>query len=281
MTEFIVDKENSLERFVRARSFGMGFGRYAGYIKQNKIKLNGKKANLTDKVYIGDVVKLFFELYSPPLDIVYNDGQLLVIDKPQGLPSVGEYYYTAENIVAKQFPNAKLCHRLDTGTGGLLMFALTDEVYEYILTQQKRQGFNKFYRAVVTGNIKNNDLTFLTHHLIKRGLESRVRVYDKSVQGSQECRLVYRAVKKISSLTLLDIQLFTGRTHQIRAQLDHCGLPIVGDDKYGDRVINKHYKVFRPLLQAYKLDFSETKGDYTFCGKVITLEEADFIKKFI
>ncbi len=281
MTEFIVDKESSLERFVRARSFGMGFGRYAGYIKQNKIKLNGKKAKLTDKVKQGDSIKLFFELHNPPIEIVYNDNQLVIIDKPQGLPSVGNYYFTAEKAMLKLFPDAKICHRLDTGTCGLLIFALTESVYEFILSMQKIQGFKKFYRTVVSGKPEKNDFTFLTHHLVKSSLESRVRVYDNSVRDSQECKLVYRVVKNNSSLALLDIQLFTGRTHQIRAQLDHCGLPIVGDDKYGDRAVNKHYRVFGPILQAYKLDFSETKGDYTFCGKVITLEEPEFIKNII
>ncbi len=278
MPEFIVDKNISLFSFVKERSFGISYSRYAGYIKQNKIKVNRKKPKLTDKVDCKDYVALYFELRKPDIPVIYNDGYILVVNKPQGLASNGDYYYTAENVVAESFPTSKLCHRLDIGTSGLLIFALTNEVYDYILAIQSNFEYDKYYRTVVIGTKRENDLVFLTHHLKKDKLESRVSIYDKPVRGSQECRLVYRVIKKATSLSLLEIQLITGRTHQIRAQLKHVGLPILGDDKYGDHEKNKHHKIYWPLLQAFKLDFTKTKGDYPFCGRIITIDEPNLMK---
>ncbi len=279
MTEFIVENNTSLYSYIKERSFGMSYSRYAGYIKQNKIKVNGKKPALTLKVDKGDSVCIYFKLRAPDLPIIYNDGFLLIIEKPQGLPSNGNYYYTAEKIIIDKFHSAMLCHRLDVGTSGLLIFALTKEVYEYVLSLQTNFGYNKYYRAVVIGAANNNGDTFLTHYLIKNNIESRVGIYDTPARGSQECKLVYRVLKKKDQLSLLEIKLITGRTHQIRAQLDHVGLPILGDDKYGDRKNNKYYNISWPLLQAYKLDFSKVKGDYPFCGRIITLDEPDYIYK--
>ncbi len=281
MPEYISNKETSLFNFTKEYSFGLSYARYAGYIKQNKIKVNNKKPSLNDKVIKGDIINLYFNPQSPTVPIVYNDGELLIVNKPQGLPSVGDYYYTAEKIIYEMYPTAKLCHRLDTGTSGLLMFALTNAVYDFILTGQKEQSFNKFYRAMVVSKVTKNDVTYLTHHLVKNKTESLVRIYDKPNQGSQPCKLGYRVIRSNSELSLLEVQLFTGRTHQIRAQLDHVGLPILGDDKYGNRDKNKHYKIYWPILQAYKLDFSSIKGDYTFCGKVITIDEPEYISKYL
>ncbi len=279
MPEFIVEKETSLQNFIKERSFGMGYSRYVSYIKDKKIRVNGIHPKSTDKVKKDDVVSIFFDLKKPIVPIVYNDNELLIVNKPQGLPSEGNYFYTANSVILEKFPTATLCHRLDTGTSGLLMFALTTSVYKYILEEQSKNGYDKYYRAVVIGSLRDTEMVFLTHHLKKNSIESRVKIYDNPVHGSQLSKLGYRLISGYNSLSLLEVQLFTGRTHQIRAQLDHIGLPILGDDKYGNRKKNKYYKMAWPLLHAYKLDFKKLKGDYPFCGKVITLDEPEYFMK--
>ncbi len=278
MTEFTVSVDKiSLESFVRERCFMLTRSRFIGHVKNKNIRVNGVHPKLPCVQKNGDSVFLYFEVNEPKIDVVYNDGDLLVINKQQGLPSNGDDYHTAEKSVKSLFPTAMLCHRLDVNTCGLLMFALNKKCYEFILDAQKKGAYDKIYRTVVSGRPEPS--ATLKHYIKKDALRSHVEVSDKARQGYRDCALSYKTLKACGDLSLLEVVLHTGRTHQIRAQLAFCKLPLLGDDRYGNRQINSKYHVQKQALQAFSLDFSKTVGDFAFCGTKIVCEEYDFFER--
>lgn len=266
-------------------------------IKKSGVRLNGARIKKNVTVNEGDVVELYiaedYAAYLPDPEIVYEDENLLVInkqpgmscssDKPDGKPTVctiaekhmrerGEYSLEAFNL-------PYVCHRLDHYTGGLVMIAKTQSMFESITLAIKQRRIDKFYCCIVKGTPKNNEAE-LHDFLIKDPVRSEVKIVHSPSRDALPIVTRYKTVGTYDEgeLSLLDIQLVTGRTHQIRAHMASIGHPVLGDDKYGDRKENKKRAVRYQALWAYKLVFNTGKNNALeyMDGKTVVTDQMSF-----
>ena len=174
---------------------------------------------------------------------VYLDEDCLVVDKNAGVETEGALLGELESLFDPVFP----VHRLDANTEGLVLFARNEDAAARYEELFYRHELKKTYHAVVRGVPENN--ARLVHWVKKDADESFVRVCGESDPGAMRCELAYRILRTDGEQSLLEIELMTGRTHQIRVQMAVAGHPVLGDDKYGDRVFNKaHHRRTQALL---------------------------------
>ena len=230
-------------------------------IRKGRIKVNGKKSDIAYKLQVNDILQLYIndEFFQPEdisdilnmkfsLNVVYEDRHILVADKPAGLlvhEDANERRHTLINYIQAYLhqkgeynPEAEhsfapaLCHRIDRNTAGLVIAAKTAEALRVINDKLKHREIDKYYLARVRGEVllSNGELT---HHLFKDSRQNRVYVYDESRIGTSKAVSRYKTISFDGNNTLIEVQLISGRTHQIRAQFAHIGHPLVGDSKYG------------------------------------------------
>jgi len=241
-------------------------------IKKRDVRLDGVRISGDVRVQAGQEVRVFWpksvvaakpQKKTLPLpEIVYEDARILLINKPQGIASQNEddplsgdtaltrvkAYLESVGGDTKQL---HLCHRLDVQTGGLLLFAKDDEAFEAAMEAFSERTFKKYYTCLVKGCPAKREAV-MHAHLRKDAQISRVSVTDYPARGSLEIVTAYRVLNPGENAKL-EVELITGRTHQIRAHLAHIGHPILGDDKYGDRALNRALGVRRQQLWATKL----------------------------
>ncbi len=179
---------------------------------------------------------------------VYLDERCVAVDKNAGVETEGELLGELESLFASVYP----VHRLDANTEGIVLFARTEEAAQRYEQLFYTHDLRKIYRAVVRGVPEQEGL--LVHWVQKNGDESFVRLCREGDAGAQRCELSYRVLKSDGEASLLEIELFTGRTHQIRVQMAAVGHPVLGDDKYGDREFNKRRKKRTQQLLAKRLE---------------------------
>ena len=219
-------------------------------MKNRSVRINGVKSGAEAFVAGGDELKIYIldQYFEAPLEILYEDAELLAVNKPAGLPvdadqrNVGAD--TLKSRVQAKYPEAQLCHRLDTGTSGVLLCAKTAQAHEILLKAFAAHELRKKYLCVVAGKMHPPEAT-LKGWLKKDAGAARVRVLDHAVNGAQEIQTRYRMLEcftaKGVTLSRLEVTLITGRTHQIRAHMAAVDHPLLGDDKYGDRALNKKF----------------------------------------
>ena len=219
-------------------------------LRKKDIRINDVRVSENKTVYEGDEVKvyivdefLFKNENISEIEIVYEDENIVVFNKPTDIEVTGEKSVEkyAENLYKNQF--IKPCHRLDRNTTGLVMFAKNEESLNILLDMFKNQKIEKHYRCVVVG-IPKQEEKVLEAYLFKDNKKAMVYISDEPKTGYRKIITSYKIIKKDydKNLSLLDIELHTGRTHQIRAHMAYIGHPILGDGKYGVNSINKKFK---------------------------------------
>ena len=282
------------------------------YIRLKRIKLGGKRVERDTRLNTGDVLQLyindeFFDkprednayltVANPKLTIVYEDEHILLVDKRPGLavhPHDGADYGKTliDHIQAYLYQKKEwkpreenaftpaLCNRIDRNTGGIVIAAKTAEALRVLNQKIKDREMDKRYLAIVEGSPKPREGS-LKGYLFKDAKKNRVFVTDTPQAGSKSCQTNYKTIVSKNGLTLVECELITGRTHQIRAQFAHAGHPLLGDGKYGklDKRFDRNYQA----LYSYKLtfDFSTDAGSLSYLnGKSFKVENVDFVEEY-
>lgn len=207
------------------------------------------------------------ELYALLADtrLVYIDESMLVVNKQSG-ESVARDDGDENNLEARLsevFGDVYPIHRFDATTKGLVLFARSAAAAEELSLAMKERRIHKFYRCTVKG-VPSPRSAVIRAYCVKDAREGFVSVFDAPRPNSKEMVTGYRVISEQGDMSELEIELFTGRTHQIRAHLAHIGHPLLGDDKYGDRQFNKLHKARDIALTAVRLEVN---------GKVFSIEE--------
>lgn len=252
--------------------------------RKKDIKINGKRCDISAVLNAGDVVTVYVKqelsaekkhdltfLNSPPVsDIIHEDENILIVFKPVGLDPHSNSTSTSDTLIdrikhylynKKEYsPETEnsfapaLCNRLDRNTSGLIISAKNAVALREINEAIRNGNLHKIYRCVtVTPPPKSEDIITAYHK--KDDTRNIVRISDKKADGYREIKTGYKVLDRKNGLFLIEVTLFTGRTHQIRAHLAHVGAYILGDGKYGNTALNKRYGVFRQALCAYSLKF--------------------------
>ena len=255
MKVFNCDKYSKLSNFIIEKYQGaISYGTVMKLLRKKDIKVNGVRVNKDVIVSFGDEISVYYDGEKTyEISVIYIDENLLICDKPTGITS--EDY---ELVVKKTYPTAELCHRLDRNTDGILCFSLNQTANAELLNAFKNRTVKKYYLCEVYGSFNEKEGT-LTAYLIKNAKESTVKIFKRQIENSVKIITKYKTLKRSGGTSLLEVELVTGKTHQIRAHLAHEGHFIIGDGKYGNMKINALYKAKGQRLTAYKIAF-ETGG---------------------
>ena len=255
-------------------------------LKKKDVRIGGVKSGKGDMVRGGDVLEIYAQEkhFCIPAEVIFDDGHLLAAVKPQGLPSLpdqdGVGADTMELRLQRVHPGAKLCHRLDAATGGVMLAALDAQTEEQAYRAFAEHQMRKTYRAILCGRPPKDEMT-LKAWLFKDSKRASVRVSDKSVPGAKEIvTRVWLREALGQGLYRVDLEPVTGRTHQLRAHMAHIGCPILGDDKYGDRERSKQLGFAgRLCLWCAKMEIPKGSPLEAYAGQSFFAEAPDWMKK--
>lgn len=316
------DGGQRLDKFLTKATVGMPKSLLYKYIRQKCVKVNGKKAEPSQMLEVGDEIKLFIsdEFFAdtvknvsvtsikPKVNVVYEDDNIIICDKPVGvlvhsgdadgeasddkntlighiqayLYGRGEYDPARENTFAPA-----LCNRIDRNTRGLVIAAKNATALREMNAIIKERLIGKYYLCAVHG--KPVPAAATLRGFLRREGGGGVRVYDKNVPGAKPVVTKYKRLETVGdgdgALSLCEIELVTGRTHQIRAHMEHAGWPLLGEGRYGKNLSDRAKGYRSQALCAYRIEFK--LGDYDgelkyLDGKSFSVDRGtiDFMREF-
>lgn len=283
------------------------------YIRIKRVKCNGKGAKRDTRLVQGDVLQLyindeffdsptpenaFLSVFKPQLDIVYEDENLLLVNKRPGLvvhpdeqekvntllTHIQAYLYQKKEWNPRQ-ENAfapALCNRIDRNTGGIVIAAKNAETLRVMNQKIRDREVEKSYLCIILGAI-TPPAGRLEGYLLKDEAKKLVSVHKTPVPGGRTAVTLYQTLAQKNGLSLVACRLVTGRTHQIRAHLAYLGKPVLGDIKYGNRKMNERTGTKTQALCAVRITFREIPEENTLhdlSGKVIKLKDPQIVKQF-
>lgn len=291
MRKIIVDAKNNnktLSSFLLANFNGLNINLFHKTLRKKDIRVNNVRVTENVTLHTNDEVSIYLideYLFKAPtsastytLDIVFEDKNILIINKPKEISVTDNKLdeISLEEIVSKQYDFCKPCHRLDRNTSGLLIFAKNQAALDILLQKFKNKEINKTYSCDVVGFLKQKQAT-LTAYLFKDTKKSQVYISDTPKKNYLEIITKYKVISenKEENYSTLEVELITGKTHQIRAHMAHIGHPIIGDSKYGINDINKKFKERYQRLSSKKIvfNFKTDSGILNYLsGKTIELK---------
>ena len=288
MREFTIGKNDAgqrLDRFVSKNLPLLPPALLQKYIRLKRIKVNGKGAKRDVRLCSGDVLQLyindeffdkpneenlFLTLFQPKLDIVYEDENLLLVDKRPGLvvhADETEKVNTLINHIQAYLYQRKewnprwenafapaLCNRIDRNTGGIVIAAKNAETLRIVNEKIRAHELEKSYLCVTVGRPKPA-AGKIEGFLLKDETKKQVSFYRRPVPGGRSAMTLYKTLESRGELSLVECRLLTGRTHQIRVSMAEISCPLLGDGKYGNGAVNRRYHETRQALYSYKLAF--------------------------
>lgn len=256
MTEFVfTGKISKLSSVLAEKVPGISYGAIQKLFRKGDVRINGTKVYRDRTVSDGDTIRVYYKAPEKEYLPFWENEYIACFFKPAHLACAGEN--SLESYVSKKF-GYFICHRLDTNTEGIVVFAKGEETFAEIKKLFKTRSVEKHYLTAVAGTTV--DRAELRAYLIKNADEAFVKIYDKRLPGATEIITRYEALYRGRSGSVLDVELVTGKTHQIRAHLSHVGHPIIGDPKYCPEKINRYFGKKYQLLRAYKLVFHIKEG---------------------
>lgn len=317
MKEFTIatnDAGQRLDKFLQKALPSLPPSLMQKYIRLKRIKRNGKRCQTNDRLECGDVLALYindeffdtpkaeeaFRSIAPKLNILYEDDGILLCDKRPGMVvheddegstdtlinHIKAYLYQkgAWDPAKEQSFTPALCNRIDRYTGGIVMAAKTAESLRILNEKIKEHQVKKYYLCLVHGQPSPKEAV-ITDRLLKDGGDNTVRALRPKERNpaARTASMRYKVLQTRGTVSLVECELFTGRTHQIRVQLASRGWPLVGDAKYGQAAKNKAYGMKNQALYSYKLRFA-FEGE---CGclahlqnQMFQVEDVPFLPKF-
>lgn len=308
------DEGQRLDRFVSKSVPLLPASLLQKYIRLKRIKINGKRAERDTRLHLGDTVQLyindeFFDtpkqenayltVNAPKLNIVYEDENILLVDKKPGqavhpydgseygktlIDHIQAYLYAKREWRPRE-ENAftpALCNRIDRNTGGIVIAAKNAETLRIINEKIRDREIDKRYLCITLGAPKPPEGE-ISCFLLKDEKKKQVAVYHRPVPGGKTAVTRYRTLERRGELSLLEIELLTGRTHQIRATMANLGCPLLGDGKYGSGAKNRQYGETRQALYSYQLtfDFPTDAGILNYLkGRSFRVEQVPFREKY-
>lgn len=316
MREFTIGKNDAgqrLDRFVAKNLPLLPPALLQKYIRLKRIKVNGKGSKRDVRLETDDILQLyindeffdkpneenlFLTVFKPQLNIVYEDENLLLVDKRPGMPvhadetekvntlinHIQAYLYQKREWNPK-WENAfapALCNRIDRNTGGIVIAAKNAEALRIINEKIRAHELEKSYLCITVGR-PNQPEGKIEGFLLKNEAKKEVRFFHKPVPGGKTAVTLYRTLESRGGLSLVECRLLTGRTHQIRVSMAEIGCPLLGDGKYGKGDVNRRYHETRQALYSYKLrfDFPTDAGLLNYLkGQEFTVENVPFREKY-
>lgn len=299
MREIIIDKNESdqrLDRFLKKYLAEAPQGFIYKMLRKKNIKVNDAKVQPETTIYEGDRIQLYLsdetidkfiaqkeEVKSKLIpNIMYEDDNIILINKPVGILSHGASGEFEENIVDSMISyliqkgdfvpriektfTPSICNRLDRNTSGIIIGAKNYQSLKAINEAIKAGNIRRFYKTIVKGNIKKEFTA--EGYLSKDEDKNRVTIHEDDSEGSKKITTVIKPLKNNNGYSLLEIELITGRTHQIRGHLSSLGYPVIGDRKYGNREINKRfnekYSLDNQWLHGYRIEFHGLRDEFQY-----------------
>ena len=316
MKEFTIQKNDAGQRLDRwlAKTLPLLPAPLAQkYIRLKRVKVNGKGSKRDVRLNVGDQLQLyindeffdrptpenaFLSLYQPKLNILYEDDQIMLLDKRPGLVVHADETEKVNTLINHiqaylyqkrewnpRWENAftpALCNRIDRNTGGIVIAAKNAETLRIINQKIRDREIDKRYLCITVGTPRPPQGE-VSCFLLKDEKKKQVAVYHRPVPGGKTAITRYRTLETRGELSLLEVELLTGRTHQIRATMADLGCPLLGDGKYGDGQVNRRYGETRQALYSYRLtfDFPTDAGLLNYLrGRSFQVESVPFREKY-